>query len=106
MKRLHTWAIVINVLVLLALTMPATIAKNGEAAVDREAFANAWNDIEHAVDHLNLTRTELGENLQRFPPWHVVSEAKQTRRRELYDAAARDAELIAKRYRQLRDLDR
>jgi len=97
---LMCWALTIITLSLL----PATLAKNGE--VDRDAYAAAWNDIEHAVETLNTSRSELGTNLQQFPPWQVVSDVKQQRRRELYDAAARDAERIAKRYRQLRDLDR
>jgi len=74
-------------------------------AVDREQYANTWNDIEDAVTRLNETRHELGENIKLYAPWYVNSEPKQIRRRELYDAAARDAELMAKRYRQLRDLE-
>jgi len=89
----------------IALAVTSTAAPQRQP-VDRQLYATAWNDIEGAVEQLNTTRSELGENLQRFPPWHVSSEPKQLRRRELYDAAARDAELIAKRYRQLRDLDR
>lgn len=93
-----------------AAAVPESIAKDDAASsrrpVDRQAFTLAWNDIEEAVNRLNTTRSELGENMRTFAPWHVVSEPKQLRRRELYESAARDAELMAKRYRQMRDLER
>lgn len=88
--------------VLLLLT---TVAAQ-QRQVDRSRFATAWNDIEACVERLNVTRGELGENMKLYAPWHVASEPKQLRRRELYKAAALDAELMAKRYRELSDLER
>lgn len=107
MKTLYT----IGFLLGLALAFsPAPLATTGDASsskpVDRNAYADTWNDIEAAVERFNVTRAELGENINKYPPWRVFSEPKQMRRRELYDAAARDAEVMAKRYRQLRDFEK
>src|SRR5207237_2800037 len=89
----------------LALILLLAAAARAQTPVDRAKFADAWNEIEACVDRLNTTRHELGESVTVYAPWFVSSEPKRERRRELYDAAARDAELMAKRYRQLRDLE-
>lgn len=95
----------IGVALAVLLLLCARVVAQAPAPVDRAKYAATWNEIENTVEHLNNTRLELGENIKLFAPWRVSSEPKQLRRRELYDAAARDAELIAKRYRQLRDLE-
>jgi len=74
--------------------------------VDRARYAAAWNEIEASVKRYNEARKELGENLTGWPPWLVVSEPKELRRRELYDAAIREAETQARLYHRLRDEDR
>ena len=74
--------------------------------VERSRFAATWNDIEHTVDDFNTTRKELGDSIDLYPPWRVASAPKQQRRRELYDEVARQAEHMAKRYRELSELER
>lgn len=91
-------------LALLLILCTAAMAQQ-PVRVNRSRFADKWNEIEAAVDRINTTRTELGENIKRFAPWFVDCQPKQQRRRELYESAARDAELIAKRYRELCDLE-
>lgn len=81
------------------------VAAAPDHPVDRGRYAETWNDIEAAVGRVNEARVELGDNVRQSPPWLVVSQPKQERRRQLYETTARDLELMARRYRQLRDLD-
>jgi hypothetical protein len=100
-----SFGLAIGLAVTLILVLGVLAKAQAPAPVDRAKFAATWNDIEAAVDRLNVTRHEIGDSIELFPPWRVASFPKQQRRRELYDAAAHDAELMAKRYRQLRDLE-
>jgi hypothetical protein len=102
-----SFGLAIGLAVLALILLLGVTAKPAQAPglVDRAKFASTWNDIEAAVVRLNSTRHELGDSVELYAPWFVNCEPQRVRRRALYDAAARDAEVMAKRYRQLRDLE-
>ena len=96
-------------LLLTLLLIAVAFAVNAQDAfkvVSKWKYAEAWNGIEESVKRYNAARTELGDNITSNPPWSVVSESKEARRRELYDAAIKEAETQAELYKRLRDEDR
>lgn len=102
-----SFGLAIGLCVIALILLLGTVARPAQAParVDRAKFAANWNEIEALVQHVNETRTELGDNFKLYAPWHVSSQPKQQRRRELYNSIARDCEAIAKRYRELSDLE-
>jgi hypothetical protein len=93
-------------IMLVALSIVSARQEKQAKIVDKARYATTWNEIEDSIQRYNEARKELGESITGWPPWSVVCEPKELRRRELYTAAIQEAELEARLYKKLRDEDR